>query len=233
MSDDFVHLVGDRAGPWYYSSDSLYRPFRNGLFKMMAAFWGLQPQPYRIFALLAYLLCGFLFYRLLLTLDLGAIPAICATFLAFFTPRNHALLFWFSAIQDVLYVICVLGMILSWIRFRRRKDSRALVISLVLYATALGFKETAVVSPVLVVLVDWFFLLPQTESEIRPKNQLPYVGLLIPLALLGCFVYWYPEGVYRSAVAEAVHFDYGRSDAIGIVYSNRRSRFETSGFPLR
>ena len=223
VSDDFVHLVGDRAGPWYYSSDSLYRPFRNGLFKMMAAFWGLQPQPYRIFALLAYLLCGFLFYRLLLTLDLGAIPAICATFLAFFTPRNHALLFWFSAIQDVLYVICVLGMILSWIRFRRRKDSRALVISLVLYATALGFKETAVVSPVLVVLVDWFFLLPQTESEIRPKNQLPYVGLLIPLALLGCFVYWYPEGVFRRAVAEAVHFDYGSSDAIGIVLAESRS----------
>src|SRR5437899_6434157 len=30
-----------------------------------------------------------LFYRLLLTLDLGVIPATCATFLAFFTPRNH------------------------------------------------------------------------------------------------------------------------------------------------
>ena len=223
VSDDFVHLVRDRAGPWYYSSDSLYRPFRNGLFKMMVAFFGLQPQPYRIFALLAYLLCGFLFYRLLLTLDLGVIASTCATFLAFFDPRNHALLFWFSAIQDLLFVICVLGMILSWIRFRRRKDSRALVISVALYATALGFKETAVVCPVLVVLVDWFFLLPQTESEIRTESQLAYVGFLLPLALLGCFVYWYPDGVFRRAMAEAVRFDYGRSDATGIVLAESRS----------
>jgi len=190
---------------------------------MMVAFFGLQPQPYRIFALLAYLLCGFLFYRLLLTLDLGVIASTCATFLAFFDPRNHALLFWFSAIQDLLFVICVLGMILSWIRFRRRKDSRALVISVALYATALGFKETAVVCPVLVVLVDWFFLLPQTESEIRTESQLAYVGFLLPLALLGCFVYWYPDGVFRRAMAEAVRFDYGRSDATGIVLAESRS----------
>src|SRR5207237_9663251 len=117
VSDDFVHLVRDRAGPWYYSSDSLYRPFRNGLFKMMVGFFGLQPQPYRIFALLAYLLCGFLFYRLLLTLDLGVIPSTCATFLASFTPRNYALLFWFSASPDMRYVICLRGVILCLIRF--------------------------------------------------------------------------------------------------------------------
>jgi hypothetical protein len=86
-----------------------------------------------------------------------------------------------------------------------------------LYAVALGFKESAVVGPALIVLVDWFFLSPQSES----RNRLSYLTFLIPLAVFGWFVYSYPQGRFR--VAEAAHSGYGISDAIGVVLAESRS----------
>ena len=48
VSDDYIHLSVDRNKPWYFSSDHLYRPLRSGFFKLMAASFGLEPQPYRV-----------------------------------------------------------------------------------------------------------------------------------------------------------------------------------------
>ena len=223
VSDDFVHLSNDSGMPWYYSSDTLYRPLRNGLFKIMAHSFGLEPLPYRLFALLAYLLCGFLWYRLLRALDIAAGAAMGAVALAFFTPRIHALLFWFAAVQDVLYVVCALGVILCWIRFRQRGRRGALIGSFSLYALALGLKETAIITPALVALADWFIVWPQGMAKTRIRNWVPYAGFLLPLVLFGAFIYWYPPGRLSMPAAEAARSTYGGAGFVGTASAELRS----------
>ena len=93
----------------------------------MAASFGLEPQPYRVLTLLAYLVCAVLFYRYLRALKMTTMAATMAALLGFFTPRNHELLFWFSAVQDQICVIWILALLLCWIRFRQRGSRAAWV----------------------------------------------------------------------------------------------------------
>ena len=210
VSDDYIHLSVDRNKPWYFSSDHLYRPLRSGFFKLMAASFGLEPQPYRVLTLLAYLVCAVLFYRYLRALKMTTMAATMAALLGFFTPRNHELLFWFSAVQDQICVIWILALLLCWIRFRQRGSRAAWVGSVFFLAVALGFKEIAIIAPVLAYLTDRLFVTQQSATEFPPEGWLPYCGFAVTLILYAAFVYSYPDGLLHMDGAST---RYGPSNA--------------------
>lgn len=223
VSDDFVHLSADQGKPWYFSSDPLHRPLRNGLFKLMGEYFGLRPEPYRILAFSAYFGCAFLFFVFLRRLGIAAIASAAAAMLAFFTPRNHALLFWFAAEQDVLYVVCVLGMLLCWIKFRRQGRATNWLASILLYGCALGFKETAIVAPALVALTDWYIDWRPGLRKSDIKNWVPYLAFVVPVIGFACFVYWYPAVPSQLADPGVTHSTYGMAGIVGAVLAELRS----------
>jgi hypothetical protein len=222
VSDDFVHLSADQGKSWYFSSDPLHRPLRNGLFKLLGESFGLSPEPYRVLAFSAYFVCALLFFVFLRRLGIAVIPSAAAALLAFFSPRNHALLFWFAAEQDVLYAICILGMLICWISFRQQGKTIGWIASIVLYGCALGFKETAIVAPALVALTDWFIAWRPGVRKSDINNWLPYLAFVIPVIGFGWFVYWYPASS-KLADPGVSHSTYGMGGALGAVLAEARS----------
>jgi hypothetical protein len=178
-SDDYVHLVEDSRAPWHYSSDQLFRPLRNGLFKLLAHTFGIAPEPYRIFAGGFYAIDVYLLFRLGLGLGMTLPGAVCAAIAFAFYPRNHAVLFWFACSQDLVVVACCLAACLSWLKFHQTSKWSFYLATILSCAVALGFKETAVAIPALVIVFALLLEKPRTFAELRR-----FAALISPLVLL-------------------------------------------------
>lgn len=223
VSDDFFHLSSDQDGAWYYSSDHLYRPLRNGLFKFLGAAFGVNPLAYRITTSVLYLLCGFLWYRLVRRLGFSGQVAAVALFLVFFNPRNDALLYWFAAMQDLVMAAGVLASILCWIEYRVSGQAKWLASSAFAFGIALGFKETAVVAVGLIATIDWMFLREKVAALPFLRRISPYLAFGIPAILFAWFVWWYPDGQFRATREQQTHIFYGMTSLAGPVLGEVRS----------
>lgn len=180
VSDDFYLLVNDLQLPLWKSHDELHRPLRNALFKLLGRQVGVQQVlPYRILVAASYAAALGLLFQLMRRL--GARPAGAAAavgVLAFF-PRNHEVLFWFAAWQDIAAGIGVLLTCLLFLEFRRSGSTRKLAFAALTYGVALGLKETAIVIPALVLLVDL-----HAERSIAPVKTLAFWRGYLPLAFV-------------------------------------------------
>lgn len=234
VSDDFIHLVEDSGQAWYFSSDHLYRPLRNGVFKLMPALLGLNRVAYSILITAFYLLALGLFWRLGQRFGLRSWAAGTAAAIAFLSPRNHALLFWFATFQDLVAVVCLLGILLCWIQFRNRSDSGLdanvpYSSAILLFAVAIGMKETAIVYPALVLATD-VFLRWESRAEWRPswKWCKPYLGFSLPVLVFIVFVYWYPDGQFRFQQSQGdLRSVYGQTGIAGVVLAEIKSLAHT------
>jgi len=153
VSDDFVHLVEDINLPITQSSDKLHRPLRNILLKVEAATFDLNPVPYRLTMIGLYLLIIVLLYHFILQIGGQWIAAVTTVSLFGFFPRNHQVIFWFAAMQDLIVGVCFLLVASFFLKYRDTDKSKHYYAALLLFLIALGFKETAVaILPTLVII---------------------------------------------------------------------------------
>src|SRR5580704_17595914 len=92
-SDDYIHLFQDASSPWHYSSDHLFRPLRNGLFKLLAHEFGANLVLYRLCTCVLYVVDSILVGVLMLSLGGCFRGAVFSSAVFAFFPRNHAVLF--------------------------------------------------------------------------------------------------------------------------------------------
>ncbi len=234
LSDDFVHLVEDAGEPWYQSSDHLYRPLRNLIFRGIPGSTGLDR--FTIGALMgaAYIAAMWLFGRFAqayFALDWAG--AAAATSFVFFSPRNHALLFWFATMQDLLATLCLLGMLLAWKLYRDgERDGRgspaAYWLAVGLFGVALGMKETAAVYVGLLALADaWRHWSRNRKWKPDLAWVWPFGAFAVPAALFAAFVLWYPNGLFRIAAQGDSRSVYSASGSFGIVLAEIKSLAHT------
>ncbi len=175
-SDDFSLLVESQPLPLAQAEDQLHRPLRNVTFKLAERALGLDhPLPYRIAVLAAYLLLlgtvGWLLGSIGVRQPWSVLLGVA--FVAFY-PRNHTALFWFAASQDVVVAWLAVLCCALFLLYRRRASPIAIAASALAYAIALGFKETAIVTPGLVLVADILATRPGI-SELRTwKFWRPY-----------------------------------------------------------
>jgi hypothetical protein len=155
-SDDLVHLVEDSHLPWYTASDHLNRPLRDGLFRMLPALFGLNPLPYRLLAFFFYALTALLLFQFVTQLGIRKAAAFAVTVFFAFFPRNYESLFWFAAFQDVIVSSCILLACCLWLSYLRNRDLRSFLGAHLAYIVALGFKETAIGLPVVLLGLELF-----------------------------------------------------------------------------
>ncbi len=195
-SADYSLIVEDYfRNPWYRSVDHVYRPLRNGFLRIMMAMFGLNPAPYHAVALTEFLVCLGLLFVLVRRLGGEIWGALTAVIIIGIYPRNFAFLFGFNWSQELVVAQGMLAAALGWYQFRRHGSRLGYGIAVAGFALALGFKETAVVLPALLLVVDFYILKdPWRQALFRRSFWLPYAGLLPVVLTFGVFVLSQREG---------------------------------------
>lgn len=149
----------------------LYRPLRTLSFALDVAIWGKNPLGFHVTNLILHLLNGlgvWLFARRILAKSWGAFVA--ASLFAVHPVQTEAVS-WISSRGDLLMMVFVL-IALATLNYQPEK-TRARVRACVGYSgltLALFAKETAIILPCIIVLVDWY----QAGWKIVSKNLLKY-----------------------------------------------------------
>ncbi len=190
-SDDLLDLVESTNMPWYAGANHLSRPIRNALFRLLPAIFGLNPLPYRVMSFVIYCAAVLLLYRFVRQIGRGPVSALAVTVLFAFFPRNHESLFWFDSIQDIVISTCILFACLAWLSYLRTRRLASFVAAHIAYLVALGFKETAIGLPVVLLCLE-LCTSPQFSSwrDLRWKLLKRYL-LFIPIAAgLVTYAFW-------------------------------------------
>lgn len=152
LADDYLSL--ERPSVWWSLRSTLFRPLDGLLLAAQRAAFGLHPLPYHLLALglhAAVVLCAWM----LLARLAGRRTALLATMLFLLYPRSIEAVAWVSAADNELpYSLGVLLALLLWTSprpFLRRW--RGPLVAL-LYLLALSAKQSAVVLPAAIVLLE-------------------------------------------------------------------------------
>jgi hypothetical protein len=207
VSDDFVLLVNDQRLPLTQSVDELHRPLRNATLKIAGSQLGIQHVwPYRLVVAGTFLAALVLLFQLTRLLGANRIGALAAVYLLAFFPRNQEVLFWFAAWQDLVAAVAVLCACLLFVDFRESKRVWPLVISSFAYVVAIGFKETAVVLPALLVVIDLY-----RERSIASFWKRSFLRAYIPFTviLLAYVAYYFSDAGLASLAGRRTAGEYG------------------------
>ncbi|MBI3318444.1 MAG: tetratricopeptide repeat protein [Candidatus Omnitrophica bacterium] len=157
---------------------SYYRPFYSLTFWLDYRLWGLNPFGYHLENVLLHILNAFLLFFLIHRFTGSARGALLGGTLYSLHPLHAASVAYIAGRADLLAVLGLLSMVLS---FQRKRD----LVALASYVLALGSKETALIGPILLTISR-----PREETPRFPwKRGCPFLGitafyLLLRLALL-------------------------------------------------
>ncbi len=169
LSDDYAFLIFAKHAGWrdlltsYFPgiakvpSAAYYRPVGLTLWKLSYLAFRENPVPYHLLSILIHAGNTLLVFVLATRLGQGTRTALSAAALFFVFPLHSETVDWLSCQFDLASVFFVLCCILCTLRESRRAWWVAGALALV----SLGCKESAVVLPVLVVLVLWL----KTEAD--------------------------------------------------------------------
>ena len=182
VSDDFFLLVENLKLPLTQSADELHRPLRNILLKLLGNALGVRHAwPYRFLVAVTYTAVMALIFQFMRRLGAGRFGAWVAVIVMTFFPRNQEVLFWFAAWQDLAAALCLLAVCLLFLNHREKGRRGYLAGAAIAFAAALGFKETMVVIPALLLLID-VYRERSIECLKKPafwRAYLPFAGVLV------------------------------------------------------
>src|SRR5262249_16207254 len=133
----------------------------------------------RLLVACSYLFVLFLEFRLTRRLGAGRLGALLGTSLLAFYPRNHEAMFWLSPWQELIVAICMLVVCICYLEYRQSRRSVTLAVAAGTALIGLGFKETMVVFPLLLLLIDVTQQRP-LGKERSWRGYWPLLGVLVP-----------------------------------------------------
>jgi len=185
---------------------SFYRPLPTQVFFfLLSTLFGLSALPYYVVVFAFFLLSIFLVF--LFAKEIGeqvgnnlkiknkiVIP-YAVTFLYTISQTHFTSLYFLSAFQEIMLVVCVLAVLIFWLRSHY-------VLTVLFFVLALTCKETAVVTPAVFLLL----LLCQKEKTISRKRAAAFLSIAF-ITLIYLWLRFHVFGL--SAVADpsyALHF---------------------------
>jgi len=207
VADDFFLLVPTQNYPLTQSPDELHRPLRNAILRLMARAIGIQSVlPYRLLVAGSFVLALIMLFQFTRRLGADRVGALAAVFALGFFPRNHAVLYWFSAWQDIAVAVAVLCACIFFLDFRASNRRYYLILSVMTYLIALGFKETAAVIPILLAATDFY-----RERSFYIFSKPSFWKAYVPFgcALLVYAVYFFAQSGFASLTGKRAGGYYG------------------------
>jgi tetratricopeptide (TPR) repeat protein len=114
--------------------------------------WG-----WHLTTILAHVFTTLLVYLLALRLGVSGDAALAAGLIFGLHPAHIEAVAWISGVTEPLLGVLLLASFLSYVQWRRERARKWILISLALFALALGEKETALILPGLLLVYDWVF----------------------------------------------------------------------------
>jgi hypothetical protein len=118
--------------------------------------WGMHPFGFHLTNVILHLLCVFLTWRLAVRLFKEPVYAFAATVIFALQPVHNEAVTWISGRFDLLVCACVLLSILSYLRWNDGTGNRWWIaaLSVFWFALGLGCKETAMVLPLMIIVIE-------------------------------------------------------------------------------
>ncbi len=161
---------------------AFYRPLPTQVFFFtFQKIFGLNPLPYHLFVLLCFGYSLYLINKLAVSLISSEKKALLATLMYGFSVSNFTRLYFLSAFQEIVLVVFSLLTIISHLNDRRSK-------SLMYFILALLSKETAVVLPLVLLILDW------SRKKLDLSKLVPFALILLPYLCLRLFVFGLATG---------------------------------------
>ncbi len=185
---DFLRAIWDPgADPGLLQlSANYWRPLSFLTFRLVYPVFGDHPLPYHLLMLGIHLASVVLVFQLAVRLTKSQAGAAVATLIFALHPAGFESVAWISAINSAALPLALGG----WLTFERAVRSetvegshRALVVSVVLMALALAYRETVIV--IVAAMLLWY-LVAEVRGEWRSKKALLLVGSHV--ALLAVFL---------------------------------------------
>ena len=190
--DDWYHLLISQASSlkevthfFYFARPfqqaTFYRPLSNQLFFFsFQKIFGLNPLPYYIFGLILFSVTLYLIYTLSKELWNNKLFPILTVIIYAFSVSNFPRVYFLSALQEYFLVIFVLLTLLSHLK-------KNTLLATTFFILALFSKETAVVLPPLIFLIDWL------KKNINFKRYFAYSAILLVYLYFRFFVMHVPQ----------------------------------------
>lgn len=194
--DDFIHLSVSRASTIgqflnffnpaaQFESVYFYRPLTTQtFFFLMSAIFRLNTWPYHSVALVVHLLNSFLFYIVVKKIWKNQYVALIATCLYATSAAHFLSLFYISSFQELGKTFFMLSSLWFWQNYLDTHKKHSMVFSLVCFVLALLSKETAIVLPLLLMivpLISW----GKEGLKVLSAQKLP---LLVYFAVAICYL---------------------------------------------
>jgi hypothetical protein len=185
LTDDFVHVTRQLTHPTLETllttpdSFHFYRPIPQATFWLDANVFGMNPFAFRLtnwIVHLAVVVCAFLLSQMIFHRARAAFLSALAFVL---TPKAHPIaVLWISARPELLMALFSLVAIISWLKYERTKRPLWFVAVWISYTMALLSKETAILLPILLMLM------PDESGRLLGKRRWLAVLLLALTAAL-------------------------------------------------
>lgn len=176
---DFLNFFSFTRNP---QSASFYRPLPTQFFFFIFHFlFSLNASPYYLFVLLSFIYSLYLLYHFTKKLTKKEVISLTTTIFYGFSVTNFTRLYFLSAFQEIALVI------FSLLVFINHLDNKKIK-SLLFFILALMSKETAVVIPAIVFLLDW------SKKQFNPAKVLPFLIILAPYLYLRLFIFGISAG---------------------------------------
>jgi len=134
-----------------------YRPVFLLWLRLNDAVFGNSAWGWHLTTILAHVLATLLVYFLAVRLGVSRVASLLSALIFGLHPAHIEAVAWISGVTEPLLGVFLLACFLAYVRWRREGARRWKVISLALFALALGEKETAVILPGLLLLYDLMF----------------------------------------------------------------------------
>ena len=156
-------------------SISFYRPLPTQVFFFVfQKLFGLNPLPYHIFVIVCFGYSLYLINKLAVSLLNSPKKALLATLIYGFSVSNFTRIYFLSAFQEIALVIFACLCLLNYLNNRKWR-------SLIFFVLALLSKETAVVLPLIILIIDW------SRKKLNLKKLIPFALILLPYLYLRFF----------------------------------------------
>jgi hypothetical protein len=184
-------------------SAAFYRPISTQLFFFIfQTLFGLNPLPYYLFVLIVFGFSLYLVYLLGKRISGDEHLALWALFFYAFSATNFTRIYFLSAFQEIVMIVFVL---LSLLFYLKSESMRNILLSCLFFVFALGSKETAIVLPFILLLLQWF------NKKTNFRRLLPF-GIILGFYLFFRFFH------FGGPVGESYLWDFSPKRAANTLF---------------
>ena len=155
ISDDWSNLAAVSDGVPWRTPFGYVRPLYLALFRLGRLLWGLSAWPYHAMSLVLFAACALLVFTLVRRLTGDRILSTAAAVVFALQPFSIEVTAWPSAQADLLACMFALASLIAWDIWRTSRRAGALAAVFAFFVLGLLSKESAIVVPPLIALVEW------------------------------------------------------------------------------